>query len=255
MTKKGVLREDRGVSETVGFIIIFGIVMAGIGLVTLYGYPALLQQQSAANIRNMEKSLIVLQTDINGLAYKNVPYQETAIQVADGTLVLLDSDLSYDKRFTIYNGTEYVVTDFRPGEIRYISSNENVIVAIQNGAIVKWQGGGSIGSTMLAKPRWYYDLETKTLVVNLIRVSSSTSLAQTGIGMIQMKLSESNPPIPPQDLLGATVQIKYEDTSGDYRIAWKNYFQEFNPAATTIVNIPDVNKLVIKEYTITVLSL
>ena len=81
---------ESGVSETVGFIIIFGIVMTGIGLVTLYGYPMLLQQQAEANVKNMQKTMIVLQTDINSLTFKNVPYQETAIQVAGGTLSVKD---------------------------------------------------------------------------------------------------------------------------------------------------------------------
>ena len=60
---------DRGVSEVIGFLLIFTIIIAGIGLVTLYGYPMLLQQQSSANERIMEKNLIVLQNDLKSLAY------------------------------------------------------------------------------------------------------------------------------------------------------------------------------------------
>ena len=53
-----------GVSESIGFILILGIMVTGIGLVTLYGYPILLNEQSNANIRNMEQNMIVLQTDV-----------------------------------------------------------------------------------------------------------------------------------------------------------------------------------------------
>jgi len=31
--------DERGISESIGFMLIFAIVIAGIGLVTLYGYP------------------------------------------------------------------------------------------------------------------------------------------------------------------------------------------------------------------------
>ena len=49
---------ERAVSESIGFILVFGIIIAGIALVTLSGYPMLLQQQSSANERIMEKNMI-----------------------------------------------------------------------------------------------------------------------------------------------------------------------------------------------------
>ena len=74
------------VPEVVGFIIILGIMMTGIGLVTLYGYPALIQEQANANIKNMERNMIVLQNDMKSLTYKSVPYEETTLVVTGGTL-------------------------------------------------------------------------------------------------------------------------------------------------------------------------
>ena len=43
MIKDEVYSGDSGVSETIGFVVILGIVITGIALVTLYGYPALIQ--------------------------------------------------------------------------------------------------------------------------------------------------------------------------------------------------------------------
>lgn len=65
---------DAGVSESVGFMIIFTIIITGIALVTLYGYPVLLQQQSSANEQVMEKNMIVLQNDLKSLSYSMDPY-------------------------------------------------------------------------------------------------------------------------------------------------------------------------------------
>jgi len=72
--------DDKAVSESIGFIIIMGIMLTGIAMVTLYGYPALVQEQQNTNIRNMQRNMIVLQNDLKGLTYKNVPYQETMLQ-------------------------------------------------------------------------------------------------------------------------------------------------------------------------------
>ncbi len=256
MIQKSLVAKDQGVSETVGFIIIFGIVLTGIGLVSLYGYPLLLQQQSEANIQNMEKSLIVLQTDINSLVYKNVPYQETAIQVSEGTLSVIRPDAGYDKYFNISQGSTIFIDNFKTGELRYTSSRENVVIGLQNGGVVKWQVGGS---AMLAAPRWFYDKSTGTLVITLVQIYSDSPMVQTGIGMVRMKVSEITPSIPPQNFAPpATIEIKYTDQTGDYLTAWRNYLREFDPSMTAgpvSAKVNDVNTLIIRQYNVTILGL
>jgi len=256
MRSKGFFTDDRAVSETVGFIIIFGIVITGIGLVTLYGYPVLLSQQAEANIRNMEKNMIVLQSDMNSLTYKNVPYQETSLQVSGGTLMV--ENPSDDKYFDIHVGsTHYIPTPdkkFKPGQLVFISDSEPVRIGLQNGAVVKWQLDGSTqgGSVMLSEPRWFFDEDTGTLVINLIQINSDSNLAQTGIGTVSMNISQLYPPqevIPPGD-----VTIEYSIPSG-YPKAWENYFNNFASTPTSSVSIPDVDKLIIKTYKVTILSL
>ena len=49
-----VVKDEQGVSEAIGFLLIFSLVVVGIGLVSLYGYPVLLQQQVSADQRIME---------------------------------------------------------------------------------------------------------------------------------------------------------------------------------------------------------
>src|SRR5512139_1992438 len=81
---------ENGVSESIGFLLIFTIMIAGIGLVTLYGYPLLLEQQVSADEKIMEKNMIVLQNDIKSLAYKTVPFKETSLKIGSGTVTVYD---------------------------------------------------------------------------------------------------------------------------------------------------------------------
>ncbi len=239
--------------------------MTGIGLITLYGYPALLDQQASANIKNMENTLIVLQSDLNSLVYKNVPYQETAIQVAGGVLKVLPGDASYNKGFSIYNGTDYVISNYTPGEIRYTSDQQNVVLALQNGGVEKCQYGGiSGGSTMIAGPRWFYDSSNpKTLVVTLINLNtiSGNQFAESGIGTVGMRLEKSPPDIIQDYLSERTVTITYFDDISDvgvYRTAWRNYFSTIgtvSPSPQLDLTKSGVDRLVIKQYNITILSL
>ncbi len=80
---------EHGVSEVIGFILILAIVITGMGLVTLYGYPILIKEQQNANIKNMERNMIVLQNEVKGLVYKSVPYRETTMQISGGTLQVI----------------------------------------------------------------------------------------------------------------------------------------------------------------------
>ena len=183
---------DRGVSEAIGFMLIFGIVIAGIGLVTLYGYPLLLQQQVSADEKIMEKNMIVLQNDIKSLAYKTVPFKETSLKIGGGALTVYNSSDTAPPSSTIEinNGSGHrpILIHFTPGELRYESASAQTDISIQNGAVVM-RPRVQQGSTMIAEPRWFYDEPTNTMVINLINITSTHIMAKEGIGTVQMSLN------------------------------------------------------------------
>jgi len=283
--------QDSGVSETIGFILIFGITITGIALVMLYGYPALLAQQQEANIRNMERNMIVLQSDVNALAYKSVPYKETTMQVSGGVLSVEEPDISNsyikisDDDGPLLDTTLYTDGKFSPGELQFLSESGEVSVALENGAVVKWQigetGQGYQPSVMLSKPRWFIDtysdsqtgVITRTMVITLIQVDSANSLAKSGICTVQMEIEplnindpDGNPnsgdetnyidksPVENPVRISTTINNRY------YK-AWANYFEndlnmDFvvgSPTPTWERN--DINRLVVKAYKVNVIGL
>lgn len=267
---------DSGVSETVGFILIFGIMMTGIGLVTLYGYPALVNAQADANIRNMERNMIVLQSDFNTLVYKSVPYKETTMQVSGGVLSV-DPIIS---NFMIKDGDDNPLITYPDltkqgtGAIQFISDTGEVSIALQNGAVVKHQSGGSV---MLSKPRWFIDTNPssmeKTFVITLIQVDTSGStLANSGISTVQMDIQplliyDPTPAAPGSgdetnivDTPPASNEVKITIPLIDskYRKALKNYF-EMDLGMTTSDGITwtknGIDRVIIKAWKINVINL
>jgi len=249
---------NAAVSEVVGFMIIFGIMLSGIGLITLYGYPMLLQEQQNTNIRNMERNMILLQSDVNALVYKNVPYKETTMQVSGGTLRVDPGGLT--SSFTVVNGTD--INDYQLGEILYESQDGTTTVSLENGAVHTRLTSSPTGSAMLAEPRWFYDPSTQTFVMSIIKIDSSEYMAQTGIGTVRMKLT---PPVQERFDFnnGNEVTITYTaDNENNYNIAWRNYFNELGMTYTgggdtsSQFNLnPTARTLIVKTYTITILSL
>jgi hypothetical protein len=223
-------RNGEGVSEAIGFLLIFAMVIVGIGLVTLYGYPMLMQQQTSADEKIMEKNMIVLQNDAKSIMYKSVPYKETSLKTGSGVLSVVNQTDPSTTKFDVYdaNNIHYVSPYPLPmGDLRYVSESSDTDISLQNGAVVKRQHVES-GSVLLAAPRWFYDSKSNILVINFITMNSSAPMAMTGIGTVQMELGKTyydyntttTPPI----------YVKYipDPTIGgqDYSTAWNNYLHD-----------------------------
>jgi len=261
---------ETAVSETIGFIVLLSIVITGIGLVTLYGYPILLEQQQNANIKNMEKNMIVLQNDVKLLVYKGVPYRETSMQIGGGTLQvirpngpIIDPNLPGQSNFDItVGGTTY--GPYYTGLLQFNSTSDIAIIGLQNGAVVT-NGFSQTGSTMLSEPRWFLDTNQtggRTLVISIVNITSSNTIStSSGIRTVQMNIT-ANKPIDIQS--SATVIIQYNDMGEGYTTAWRNYFNNpqvfplrlgdsvMTPALLTLTGI---DRTVIQTYNVTILNL
>jgi len=265
--KRKKVNQD-AVSEAIGFVIIFGIMMAGIGLVTLYGYPMLIAEQQNTNIRNMERNMIVLQNDLKSLTYKNVPFKETTLQVAGGALSVQKepgTGNGLKSSFTIeVPGNGSVTHDL--GEIHYDSQDMEATISLENGAVNLIYWDSPDGSVMLSEPRWFYDEQTETFVMSFVTINASDILSQTGIGSVKMKLVDANQT--EYRGIAGKVNITYNaDPEYNYKKAWKNYFdgptlddvmiEDSSAGFNLVYHLDDtaVKNLVIKTYNVTIISL
>lgn len=259
--------KEEAVSETIGYILIFGIMLGGIALITLYGYPMLIQEQQNTNVRNMERNMIVVQNDLNGLVYKNIPYKESTLQVGGGTMLIQKEpgvSAGLKSKFSIdIDGDGTVDRTFTPGEINYNSQDGMATISLENDAVHVRYWSSPNGSAMLAEPRWFYDEPTKTFVMSFITMNATDYFAQTGIGTVRMKLLDASQT--PYGVSGSSVNVTYEaDPENNYNIAWRNYFNSSSLKmqyksgdgfTSTFALDQNVTKLVIKTYNVTVLSL
>ncbi|MFA6362927.1 hypothetical protein [Methanoregula sp.] len=268
----GRVYSDAGVSESIGFLLIFTIIIAGIGLVTLYGYPMLMKQQVSADEQIMEKNLIVLQNDVKSLAYKTVPYKETSLKIGGGALTVYDMnyDTTKSSEFEIFDSAGCIPNSagdaatlgapliFSSGDIRYASTSAQTDISLENGAVVM-RKLAQPGSVMLAEPRWFYDGTTNTAVIYLIGFNTTNIMSSTGVRTVQMALGESNYTSCPQP---TTVYIRYQPNSDvDYSTAWNTYFDNtlgMKPDSLGYYTFPSPSgktNLVIKTYEIRITSL
>jgi len=210
---------EKAVSEAVGFVLILGIVISGISLVTLYGYPVLLKEQSNTDVKNMERAMIVIQNDMKSLCYKNVPYKETSLQVSGGTLEVINST-SYESSINVTNGTPSLQKNYTVGALIYRSDRGTEVITLENGAVMTRQEG-STGSAMLAEPRWFYDGPTGTFVIYIMNITTDDLMAKSGMATVRMRLVDVETDVytDPGD-----VTVTYtRDGGNDLSVAWENY--------------------------------
>lgn len=267
MTKRGNADNyDAGVSESIGFIIIFTIIIAGIGLVTLYGYPMLIQQQTNADEQIMEKNMIVLQNDLKSLAYKMVPYKETSLKIGSGSLAVYNTS-GTSALFTIDDDNHQISNEdgtnpltFPPGDLRYESTSAQTGMSLENGAVVKRMVAQE-GSTMLAEPRWFYDSQTKTAVIYLIGFNTTDAISRAGVGTVKMELDQTKTNSTTYITTGDQVYVKYTpNPNANYSTAWNNYFHNTlgmagpDGSGRYYFSSGTVEKLVINKYEIIIKS-
>jgi hypothetical protein len=251
-------RGDGGVSEVIGFLLIFTIIVAGIGLVTLYGYPMLLKQQSNANEKIMEKNMIVLQNDLKSLSYNMVPYSETALNVGGGTLTVYNMSYSQtSSNFQIFDNDKPLLSQpFYSGDMQYESTSAQTDISLENGAVVMRMLAEN-GSTMLAEPRWFYDAPTNTAVIYLIGFNTTDVMARSGVGTVAMSLGQTNYTVYSIPV-GDTVTVQYTpNPSVDYSVAWGNYFTNtvgMRAGSNGYAFPSTLNTLVVYQYEIIVKS-
>lgn len=268
-------RKDIAVSEAIGFLLIFSLVMVGIGLVTLYGYPMLLETQSNANVRNMERDMIVIQNDMKSLVYKNVPYKETSLQVSGGALAVYNYSMKISEFIitttdsnTNSNLSLLSLDSVKCGQLIYESDKGESIIALENGAVLTRMEFQQ-GSAMLAEPRWFVDKINRidgsginqTLIITLISLQANSVMSRNGIGTVKMTLDNDNSIYYQSDYIsdpGMTVNVGYIKDSEKFNFtrAWETYFVnslDMNP--TSPPSLTNVNTLVVKKYTINIESL
>ena len=121
-------RNDAAVSETVGFILMFSIVILSMSTIYILGYPILQEHIESSVFENAQQSFIVLQSDMKRVAFEQLPMKTMKIKLHSSTL-------SIDDRSSIlisYNDGNSHSYNYSTGEIEFA----------KNGNILTYENGG-----------------------------------------------------------------------------------------------------------------
>jgi len=156
MSVDGVL-DERGVSNTVGIVLLFGMVLTGATLVFLVGGMALDGIEGQSETRSAEMSMQEVRSDLSSLATRGEGSTQLSVGETDNAEIRTDGSMS----FTIHGQTRAGIyrdctTNLSLSSLRYGDGDERR-VAYQAGGVWKTSEGG--GSTMVSPPALSYRTE------------------------------------------------------------------------------------------------
>ena len=134
---------SRGVSDTLGFVLVFGIVVSTVAVVYVGGFDALTGARDAQQFGNTERAFDVLDANVEDLAVRGAPSRTTEILLSNGALTFGDP-----VSFNVTTGSDYYATTVRPLVYRADDGSELVY---SNGALFRQYGDDAV---MFDEPRF-----------------------------------------------------------------------------------------------------
>ncbi|MDB2237258.1 hypothetical protein PN419_01175 [Halorubrum ezzemoulense] len=131
------LTADRGVSETVGFVLVFALITSTIAVTFTVGLGGLEDAQLAERDDNVERAFDVLHDNFNDIGRDGVPSRATELRLGGGRLAF-DRVSEFRLNDT---GTETAIVE--GGSITYYGAGDTRIV-YENGAVFRMEGNDGV---------------------------------------------------------------------------------------------------------------
>jgi ketosteroid isomerase-like protein len=139
---------DRAVSDVIGYVLVFSLIIATVGIVTAVGFSTIEDRQRDERINNVERAFDVLATNVEDVYRGGAPSRATEIRLAGGTVRHGDSI-----RISVADSDDpatNVTVSSQP--LVYAEGDTEIVYAA--GAVIRAEGDSSI---MLREPPFQTD--------------------------------------------------------------------------------------------------
>jgi len=242
---------DQAVSEIIGSILMFGIMLAGIMIILLVGGGMLDATKSQNNFKGIEHGFTILYSDIEQAALEGTPVKTINIHMEDGSIMAKNAS---NKLTILVNGNS--VYGQLTGNMTFKSNRDMSRISLENGGL--WETYGGETDTCLLKPRIFYDEDTSTLFMNVIRLEGDP-VAISGYATLNVQIRFNGTNVSSYTVNDNENVIIEFDTA--YPGAWGRFFKEVNPQFEVspdyynnrvTITMQGIKKLIINEHRLNV---
>lgn len=232
---------DRGQSELVGFVLIFGIVVLTVGLVTATGFAGVTNVQDYQRTTNVEGAFTALAGNVEEVVRGDAPSRATAIGITDASLSLEANssgvDVAVDGEQLDLGGAN------RTGTIVY-DSGSNTAITYRSGALLRRDGEDSV---MFREPDFVITDEEVILPLTALSSDRASEIGGTSTVDVQARHEETTV-VADGEPVADTVTITMGTPHVD---AWTRYFEQFegDGPVTDVTPEPDGNSVEVEIRT------
>jgi FlaG/FlaF family flagellin (archaellin) len=168
---------NRAVSNTLGFVLVFALMIMSVGVVATYGMGALEESRDFVRQSNAERALTIGGAGLNEIARGETPGRSSQIELRDGSLSLQnDTTVS-----VTVDGTTYT---YHPRSLVYAQADGEI--RYQSGAVFRVSRSGSVGQT---KP--LLTCGDDGAVVSVVTLRPAEGPTSVGSGSVQLSASRN----------------------------------------------------------------
>jgi hypothetical protein len=223
------MMDDRGVSETLGYVLIFSLVVTTAATGFTLGTAELSNTQQQAKLTNVERAFDVLADNLADVHRHEDPRRATEIRLADGTIGVGDETTVTVGQYEDGAFLDPANDSFDLHPIRYHSDGTEI--AYEAGAIVRSSPKGGI---MLSEPA-FLTSETRTVLPFVITEPDADTTSVGGTDTV-LVVGKRGPRVVPReiDTDGSTVAVRIKSSRA---AVWEQYFERHDDF--TVVNSVD----------------
>lgn len=211
----GLFADDRGVSNVVGYVLVFSLVTLTIGTVFAVGIVGVEQRQDAERVTNVERAFDVFDDNLRDIQRYDDPSRSTEIRLSGGTLSTAEST-----RISLVNdsGDPLPVGPWEMNPVTYTTGDTTV--AYEAGAWFRTDGDATV---MRSEPRFVAEDGRTTLPIVVLTADGDRRVA--GEGTVQVNANRIRSITRPELDIGESenVSIRVESPRA---AAWQRYFEE-----------------------------
>lgn len=229
--------DERAVSELIGFILVFALLISTIVIVYTGGFGALQQTRDAERVNNAERAFDVLATNFEQIARGDAPLRATEIQLSEAKLE------TTEHRTLSTNATSFDAAQTSgPVPIKFTGGTDTEIV-YEAGAVLRTDGDSGV---MLRKPDFVFD--SKRTVIRYIETrGSDQSVGGSTTVLVRAERRQSSVMGSANNVTDETVTFNLS-TTPTRAVVWERYLESeidwVSDSCSTVAESPD-------EHTVT----
>lgn len=219
--------KDEAVSEVIGFIIIFGLVVTSITLVMYTGIPTLEEAQEREHVDNAQRAFSVLQDNVNDVALRDAPSRGTQVRVKGSELELESGSGEINVTAELASGENVSIGGAGFGAVLYRTGSGDSVV-YENGAVFRFDGLNSSG--IVYEPNWR--VREDEVFIPIIKTVTSGGGSQSISGDSIMNVRAS-PDASTKRYLWEEVDTLHVNITSPRSDGWNVYLESFDAVDST----------------------